>query len=132
MLTSSSVRPCLDSEIIGKGTGESPAFRKLFPRVVEQFGGHFQAVTADAGLTCSENATLVTGVQKHYLFTLGENLHRLYELVSSKLKSSPLKAHCTEFRDGARIRRELYTLTVSEVGGPAPAMLLLRQIKGHD
>jgi len=115
VLTSSSVRPCLDSEIIGAGTGESPAFRKLFPRVVEEFGGLFQVVTGDAGLTCSENARLVTGAKKYYLFTLGENLHRLYALVSSMFEGALLKAHCTELRDGDRIRRELYAITVSDV-----------------
>lgn len=114
VLTSSSIRPCLDSEIIGKDTGESPAFRKLFPRVVKQFGRHFKIVTGDAGLPCSENAALVVRAKKHYLFTLGQNLHRLFRLVSTRLEMVPVKARAAEWRDGERIERELCTLTVND------------------
>lgn len=114
VLTSSKVRPCLDSEIIGANTGESPAFRKLFPRVVAQFGKHFKIVTADAGLTCKENAALVEKAKKHYLFTLGENLHRLFRMVNAMLRNAPLTARATEWRDGERIQRELFTVTVAD------------------
>jgi hypothetical protein len=114
VLTSSSIRPCLDSEIIGEGTGESPAFRKLFPRVVEQFGKHFQIITADAGLPCRENAALVESAKKHYLFTLGKNLHRLFGIVSKKLKTAPLQRRDAMRRDGELIERELYALTVTD------------------
>ena len=114
VLSSSKVCPCLDSEIIGAKTGESPAFRKLFPRVVAEFGRHFQVVTADAGLTCKENASLVEGAKKHYLFTLGENLHRLFRLVSLKLRTAPLAARASEWRDGEHIERELFSLSVTE------------------
>jgi hypothetical protein len=114
VLTSSKVCPCLDSEIIGEKTGESPAFRKLFPRVVAEFGRHFRIVTADAGLTCKENAALVEKAKKHYLFTLGENLHRLFRLVSRKFRNAPLAKRDTEFRDGLRIDRELFTVSVTD------------------
>lgn len=115
VLTSSRLRPCLDAEIIGKGTGESPAFRKVFPRAVEQFGGQFEIVTTDAGMTCSENAALVVGAKKHYLFALRANLHRLFELVSSMLEHAQLRTYREENRDGTRIRRELYVLTVNDI-----------------
>ena len=114
VLTSSSIRPCLDSEIIGEGTGESPAFRALLPRVVAQFGKHFQIITADAGLPCRENAALVESMKKHYLFTLGKNLHRLFSIVSKKLKKAPLQRRDAVRRDGELIERELYVLTVTD------------------
>lgn len=114
VLTSSKICPCLDSEIIGENTGESPAFRNLFPRVVAEFGRYFQIVTADAGLTCKENAALVEGAKKHYLFTLGKNLHRLFRLVSAKLRNAPLATRAAEWRDGERIERELFTVTVTD------------------
>lgn len=114
VLTSSKIRPCLDSEVIGEKTGESPAFRKLFPRVVAAFGRHFRIVTADAGLTCKENAALVEGAKKHYLFTLGENLHRLFGIVRAKFRNAPLAIRSAEWRDGDRIERELFTVTVTD------------------
>ena len=114
VLSSSKVCPCLDSEIIGEKTGESPAFRNLFPRVLAQFGRHFQIVTADAGLTCKENAALVEGAKKHYLFTLGKNLHRLFALVEAKLQNAPLAIRAGEWRDGEHIERELFCVTVTE------------------
>ena len=114
VLTSSSIRPCLDSEIIGAKTGESPAFRKLFPRVLEQFGRHFRIVTADAGLTCRENAALVESARKHYLFTLGENLHRAFRMVCAKFEKAPLRARVAEHRDGERIERELFVVKVTD------------------
>jgi predicted transposase YbfD/YdcC len=114
VLTSSKVRPCLDAEIIGENTGESPAFRNLFPRVLARFGKYFQIVTADAGLTCRENAALVEGAKKHYLFTLGENLHRLFRIVSTRLQNAPLAKRAAEWRDGEHIERELFTLSVSD------------------
>lgn len=114
VLTSSKVRPCLDSEIIGENTGESPAFRKLFHRVVAAFGRHFQIVTADAGLTCKENAALVEGAKKHYLFTLGKNLHRLFLIVRRSFRNAPLSIRAAEWRDGDRIERELFTVTVTD------------------
>ena len=114
VLTSSKVRPCVDSEIIGENTGESPAFRKLFPRVAAQFGRHFQIVTADAGLTCKENAALVDSASKHYLFTLGRNLHRLFRIVSRRLQNAQLTTRAAEWRDGERIERELFTVAVTD------------------
>lgn len=114
VLSSSKACPCFDSEIIGEKTGESPAFRKLFPRVVAEFGRHFQIVTADAGLTCKENASIVEGAKKHYLFTLGENLHRLFLLVSTKLRNAPLAKRATEWRDGEQIERELFSVAVTD------------------
>jgi predicted transposase YbfD/YdcC len=116
VLTSSSIHPCLDSEIIGANTGESPAFRTLFPRVVAQFGQHFRIVTADAGLTCRENAALVEGAKKHYLFTLGENLHRLFGIVQARLKNAGLAVRTAEWRDGEQIERKLYTVPVGDPG----------------
>lgn len=114
VLTSSKICPCLDSEIIGENTGESPAFRSLFPRVVAEFGRYFQIVTADAGLTCKENAALVEGAKKHYLFTLGKNLHRLFRMVRAKLQNASLTKRAAEWRDGERIERELFAVSVSD------------------
>jgi hypothetical protein len=65
VLTSSSARPCLGQQIIGEKTGEAPAFRVLFPQVVQQFGHLFEIVTGDAGRGCRENASLVLGAAKH-------------------------------------------------------------------
>ena len=113
VLTSSQVRPCLDAEVIGEGTGESPAFRKSFPRVLKEFGDQFKIVTGDAGLTCSENARMVESAGKHYLFTLGKNLHRLYAHAESVMRNAAVRVSVDERRDGDLIRRDLTTVAVA-------------------
>ena len=117
VLTSSKVAPCLDVEVIGDKTGEPPAFRELFPRVNEHFGRHFDIVTADAGLTCRENALRVTGVGKWYLFGLKGNQPKLHELAEQMFRDCPgtLKARSDDWRNGAAIIRELHTITVKDV-----------------
>lgn len=117
VLTSSSVAPCLDAEVIGDKTGESPAFRVLFPRVVENFGGQFDLVTADAGLTCRENARLVRDAGKHYLFALKGNQPKLFGIAGQMFEGTPggLKRRTEEVRNGARVVRELHTRTVNDV-----------------
>jgi len=114
VLTSSRVRPCLDAEVIGEKKGEAPAFRVIFSRLVEQFRVHFQIVTADAGLTCRENAALVEAAKKHYLFALRENQKTLHALAVARLEQAPLKVRTEDHRNGALIVRELRTVTVSD------------------
>jgi len=117
VLTSSQVRPCLDLELIGDKEGESPAFRVVFPRVCEKFGGQFQTVTGDAGLACRENALLVQGRNKHYLFGLKGNQPKLHALAEEMFNRSPggLRMRAEERRNGAVIIRELHTLTVNDI-----------------
>jgi len=115
VLTSSSVRPCLDAEVIGEKAGEAPAFRLMFPRLAKEFGAHFRIVTTDAGLTCRENAALVEAGGKHYLFALRENQKSLHAFAVSKLEHAPLKVSTEDHRNGARILRELRTVTVSDI-----------------
>jgi len=117
VLTSSRVRPCLDMELIAEKSGEAPAFRKLLPRVCERFGGQFRIVTADAGLTCRENALTVLEQGKHYLFGLKGNqptLHRLAEDVFTG-QPGPTRAHTSERRNGSTLFRELHVVNVEDV-----------------
>ncbi len=115
VLTSSSVRPCLDLEMIGAKTGESPAFRELFPRVVEKFGGQFEVVTVDAGMTCRENAAAVLAHGKHYLMALKGNQPQLYQQAQDAFLGAPgpARAHTGEVRGGERLFRELHTIAVT-------------------
>jgi hypothetical protein len=117
VLTSSQVRPCLDLELIGDKEGESPAFRVVFPRVCEKFGGQFEIVTGDAGLACRENALLVQGRGKYYLFGLKGNQPKLHALAEEMFNACPgsLKTRAVEPRNGSVIIRELHTITVKDV-----------------
>jgi len=115
VLTSSSVRPCLDAEVIGEKAGEAPAFRLVFARLAKEFGDDFQLVTTDAGLACRENAVLVDAAKKHYLFALRENQKNLHSHAVSMLEHAPLKVRTEDHRNGALILRELRTVTVSDV-----------------
>ncbi len=116
VLTSSRVRPCLDAEVIGEKEGEAPAFRVIFSRLIKRFAAHFQIVTADAGITCRENAALVEEAGKHYLFALRANQKTLHTLAVTRLAQAPLKVRTEDYRDrgGALIVRELCTVTVSD------------------
>lgn len=117
VLTSSLVAPCLDVEVIGDKEGEAPAFRQLFPRVVENFGDHFDIVTADAGLTCRENALVVKGAKKQYVFALKENQPKLYAVATQLFAADEARPACRteEHRNGVRTVRELRVLNVSSV-----------------
>jgi predicted transposase YbfD/YdcC len=114
VLTSSRVRPCLDAEVIGEKAGEAPAFRQIFPRLQREFDATFRIVTADAGLTCRENAKLVEEAKKHYLFALRDNQKRLRALAGEMLEKTPVEVRTGDHRNGAHILRELRTVTVKD------------------
>lgn len=117
VLTSSAVRPCLDIEFIAEKTGESPAFRTLLPRICQHFGGQFDIVTVDAGMTCRENALVVRGQGKDYLMALKGNQPKLHEMVVPLFESAAQNPRrCTvERRNGARVFRELYTVRFEDL-----------------
>lgn len=116
VLVSSSARPCVDLQLIREKSGESPAFREMARRVAEAFFAHFEVVTGDAGLMCRENAALIRGLGKHFVFTVKGNQHRLFALASDGFArtSSPARITTCERRSGATITRFLHTLTVSD------------------
>ena len=128
VLTSVVAAPCLDLEFIGAKEGESPAFRQLLPRVVEEWGEHFQVVTADAGLTAAENAVLVRSLGKHYLLGLKGNQPTLHghavEALADK-KCAP-RARTEDRAHGETVVRELWTHTLKpgEVEFAAARLLL--------
>jgi predicted transposase YbfD/YdcC len=127
-LTSVVAAPCLDMEFIGAKQGESPAFRVLWPRVVEHFGEHFQVMTGDAGLCAAENAALVLSSNKHYLLGLKGNQPTLhdYAVVAIASKQGPARARTEDRAHGETVVRELWThaLLPSEVDFPGARLLL--------
>jgi predicted transposase YbfD/YdcC len=129
VLTSALAAPCLDLEFISAKEGESPAFRQLFPRVVQAYGEHFGVVTGDAGLTAAPNATLVREQDKHYCFGLKANQPTLYEYAVQAIaaKQCPARARTEERAHGHTVVRELWThaLKPGEVDFPGARLLLL-------
>jgi hypothetical protein len=128
VFTSSSARPCVDQELIAEKEGESPAFRVVFRRLAESFSRLFLIVTADAGMTCWDNAQLVVDAAKHYLFALKGNQERLFTVAQQWLVPgvAPKRAYTSENRNGVRVDRELYTLTVA--GAPEMAFPGVEQL----
>lgn len=116
VLSSSSVRPCVDAEFIPEKSGEAPAFRVLFPRACANFDGQFEIVTGDAGLTCRENALLVLGHGKHFLFALKGNQELLHEMAEDAFfgHPGPARAHTVDVRNGGRVFRELHIVRVAD------------------
>jgi predicted transposase YbfD/YdcC len=129
VFTSVVAAPCLDMEFVSAKEGESPAFRQLFPRVVQAYGEHFGVATADAGLTAAPNAALVREWGKHYCFGLKANQPTLYEYAVQALaaKQCPARARAQERAHGKTVVRELWThaLKPGEVDFPGARMLLL-------
>lgn len=127
-LTSVAAAPCLDMELISAKQGESPAFRVLWPRVVEHFGEHFQVMTGDAGLCAAENAALVLQSKKHYLLGLKGNQPTLhdYAVVAIASKQGPARARTEDRAHGETVVRELWThaLTAGEVDFPGARLLV--------
>jgi predicted transposase YbfD/YdcC len=111
VLTSVVAAPCVDLEFLGAKQGESPAFRHLLPRVVENWGEHFQVITADAGLTAAENAALVRSVGKHYLLGLKGNQPTLHGHAMEALadKRCAPRARTEDRAHGETVVRELWT-----------------------
>jgi predicted transposase YbfD/YdcC len=129
VLTSVVAAPCLDMEFVSAKEGESPAFRQLFPRVVQAYGEHFEVATADAGLTAAPNAALVRQLGKHYCFGLKANQPTLHEYAVQTLaaKQCPARARTEQREHGKTVVRELWThaLAPGEVDFPGARMLLL-------
>lgn len=119
VLVSSSARPCLDLQLIREKSGESPAFREMARRVGDAFFSMFEVVTGDAGLMCRENAAVIRGQNKHYVFTVKGNQQRLFGLASAMFAAScsPVRVATTERRGGATITRTLETQSVFDVEG---------------
>lgn len=115
VLTSSSVRPCLDFEVIGEKAGEAPAFRVAFPRVVQEFGDSFEVVTGDAGLACREDSSLVRGAEKHFLWSLKGNQGNLLKLAERRFEGplGPACAQSEDQRSGFCEKRELQAVTLT-------------------
>ena len=116
VLSSSLVTPFLDMEIIGEKAGEAPAFRTLFPRVLEAFGHLFEIVTGDSGIGCRENAKLVVASRKGYVFSL-KGIQKSVEQAAIDLfaadSSVPFKDE-GEVRDGGTMTREITAVSVDE------------------
>jgi hypothetical protein len=114
VLSSSLVTPFLDMEIIGEKAGEAPAFRTLFPRVLEAFGHLFEIVTGDSGIGCRENAELVSDAKKDYVFSL-KGIQKSVEQAAIDLfaadSSTPFK-DAGEVRDGGTLTREITAVAV--------------------
>jgi predicted transposase YbfD/YdcC len=129
VLTSVVAAPCLDMEFVSAKEGESPAFRQLFPRVVQAYGEYFGVATADAGLTAAQNAELVRELGKHYCFGLKANQPTLYEYAVRIIaaKQCPARARTEERAHGRTVVREVWThaLKEGEVDFPGARMLLL-------
>ena len=129
VFTSAVAAPCLDLEFISAKEGESPAFRQLFPRVVEAYGEHFGVVTGDAGLTAAQNAELVRKLGKHYCFGLKANQPTLHDYAVRAIaaKQCPARSRTEEREHGETVVRELWThaLKPGEVDFPGARLLLL-------
>lgn len=117
VLVSSSARPCLDLQLIREKSGESPAFREMVRRVGNACFSMFEVVMGDAGLMCSENATVIRGLSKHYVFTVKGNQRRLYDMAGAMFShsGSPARISTVERRGGATITRALETKHISDV-----------------
>ena len=116
VLSSSMIRPCLDAELISAKSGEAPAFRRLLPRVCESFGGQFEIATADAGLTCREDALCLGELDKHYLLALKGNQPLLFAMAQDAFIGlpGPVRAHTADRRNGALVFRELHVVRVAD------------------
>jgi len=106
-LTSSAAHPVLDQKLLEGKQGEATALPELFGRVVEKFGGHFEYVTMDAGMTSAANARVVREAGKHYLMALKENFHRLHDKAWVALAVAPVKVRVRERAKGEWVEREL-------------------------
>ncbi len=116
VLVSASVRPCLDLQLIREKSGESPALPEVVRRVAKHFDALVQIFVGDAAFMCRENALVIRGLGKHYVFTLKGNQQRLFAIAQDSFAASGSPARLTteERRNGATITRTLHTLSVGD------------------
>ncbi len=112
VLTSSSVRPCLDQELIECKSGEATTFPRMLRRVVGPFPHLFRYVTGDAGLASASNAQEVLDHRKLYVFGIKANFNRLFPLAKGLLKSAPVVAQTVERTGGSLECRQLRRVPV--------------------
>lgn len=113
VLTSSSLRPCLDQMTVPAKTNEMGAFGAFFQAVVQSFDALFEILTLDAGFAARAVGDLIEAAQKAYVIGLKENqpellreaMRLLLPLASSSLPEAetPWERH-----KGKCIRRRLY------------------------
>ena len=138
VLVSSSARPCLDLQLIREKSGESPAFREMVKRVGNAFDQQVDVGTGDAGFMCRENAALIRGLKKHYVFTLKGNQQRLFDIAEAWFEgaSGAVRVTTEERRNGTAVTRTLHTLTVSDahldVYGAQELWRIQQDVVGND
>lgn len=91
-LVSARGAPCLDAFAIRGGTNERGAFAGAFAELVRVHGARFTLITYDAGATSEDNAALVVGAGKHYLFALKADQPLKLQLARTKLDGRPVLA----------------------------------------
>ena len=84
-LVSSSARPVVAQQFIPGKTNEMASFAGLFNFTVKHFGSSFDVVTSDSGATSRENAALVNGAQKGYVFAIKGNQPTVYLAARGRL-----------------------------------------------
>lgn len=117
VLTSSSLRPCLDLQLIPEKSGEAPASREMVRRLVESVGPRIDVFTGDAGLTCCESAVLIRDLGKDYLLALKDNQPTLARKAEAAFAEacSAHRVSLSERRNGATLTRHLSTLMVADI-----------------
>lgn len=131
-LTSSKATPILGQLHLNNKKGESPAFRELFPSVVQAFPRLFQIITADAAFTNSENANLVLDKQKDYFFAVKGNQPTLLKAIEESFDNdSPCNDSSREYVNGEHVSRHIYTTALpSAISFPGAAQIIwIRQRK---
>ena len=116
VLVSSSVKPCLDVQLIPEKAGEPAAFRDMVKRLALGFP-NFEVVTGDAGLLCRESADVVRAAGKHYILGLKGNQPKLHDYAVSAFAAlqNQARVETLEKRNGALVTRMLHTLVVHDV-----------------
>jgi hypothetical protein len=117
VLTSSSVRPCLDLQLIPEKSGEAPASRDMVRRLCEAFGSRIDIFTGDAGLTCRESAVLIRELGKGYVLALKDNQPTLMKMTEDAFAASGSaeRVQQSERRNGAMIHRTFSTITIEDI-----------------
>jgi predicted transposase YbfD/YdcC len=109
-LVSSAAKMCLDAYPIPAHTNEMGAFPNAFRGLCRVYGRKlFALVSTDAGMSSLENADLVVGYDKHYLFGCKQDQPTLLAEAQRLLarKRKPL-AETVDLRGNLEVHRRLY------------------------
>jgi hypothetical protein len=113
-LVTSRSRGCLDVSPIPAETNETGHFQTAFESLVTNHASRFDMVSYDHGANSDDNARLVLGHDKHYLFQFNDERRRMQQIMAELLEHQPVAYTEVEINSrGEQVTRDVRMMRVN-------------------